>query len=126
LTGSSGARGLLIHGISNLPEAKKKLAQYLEEGSSVDQLFSHPLIGSSLYPQFAIQEPNRNKTQYYIGNFTSFREAEQVRLKELGDSEAVSRLVVFYQGEKPERKKLIDYVLKQPDIILYMDYLRRN
>lgn len=110
---------------SGYPESQSGIRYSILIGES-DQLFSHPLIGSSLYPQFAIQEPNRNKTQYYIGNFTSFREAEQVRLKELGDSEAVSRLVVFYQGEKPERKKLIDYVLKQPDIILYMDYLRRN
>lgn len=44
LTVPSGARGLLIHGISDLPEAKKKVSQYLEEGTDIEQLFTHPTI----------------------------------------------------------------------------------
>ena len=44
LTVPSGARGVLIHGISNLPEAKRKVLQYLEEGTDIEQLFSHPAV----------------------------------------------------------------------------------
>lgn len=44
ITSPSGARGIIIHGVSEFPEAKAKVAQYLEAGSDIEALFSHPEI----------------------------------------------------------------------------------
>ena len=60
--------------------------------------------------------------QYYYGIYNNFKDVEFI-WKKFNDLQLGTLIIrVFIDGTEIPRKKIIDYVIDNPDLVLYMNY----
>ena len=96
---------------------------YLGESSSI---LNHPLVRFSEGLVFVEKNADENKYRYYFGLYKSFKEAEVALSKYQTLYKVYLEIKAFDSGVEMTRTKIIDHVLKDADLVLYLNYLNSS
>lgn len=92
---------------------------YLGSSSSI---LNHPLIQDSETPYF--MEKKQTGYQYYAGVYKRFTEAEAALKQAILQFGIKAEIKAFRNGVPLNRADIIDFVLQDSDLLLYLNYLK--
>lgn len=96
---------------------------YLGDASSI---LDHPLISNPSEATLIIKNINGSAYSYYSGQYSSFREAKEKMELLRQSSVEVMGIHACIQQQWLTEKDIVDHVLRWPDLILYLDYLKEQ
>lgn len=97
-----------------------KYSLYLGESSSI---LNHPLIQASEDLVYVEKSASDNKYDYYYGVYTSFKDAERDLKKYQTQFNTNLEIKAFDDGMEMTRAEIIDHVLQDADLLLFLNYL---
>ena len=89
-----------------------------------EQVLNSDILKKKDHPTFVYFDPKSKKYQYYYGIETKFRDAESIFTKIKENSKL--KIVPLLQGSIIERKEVINFVEKYPDLILYINFMNNQ
>lgn len=95
---------------------------YLGESASI---LNHPLVRFSEGVVFVEKNGDESRYKYYFGIYKSFKSAEADMIRYQSQYKLHLDLKAFDSGIELSRKEIIDHVLQDEDLLLYLNYLNR-
>lgn len=96
---------------------------YLGDASSI---LDHPLITNPSESTLITKNKNGTAYSYYSGQYSSFREAKEEMELLRKSSVEVKGIQAHIQQQWLTEKDVVDHVLRWPDLILYLEYLKEQ
>lgn len=96
---------------------------YLGDASSI---LDHPLITNPSGATLILKNKNGSAYSYYSGQYSNFREAKENMELYRQSSIEVKGIQACVQQQWVMEKDVVDHVLRWPDLILYLEYLKEK
>jgi len=100
--------------------------QYALVLGSAASILNHALIDFSKARVWVEKEEATATYRYYFGQFSTFSEAAQARRQFLGQGLQIGEIQAKLNGKWLKREELIDHVVEFPDLLRYLDHMKKH